>query len=53
MGSNTLVIVPTYNERENLPKIVERLMALPVAVEMLVVVSDESYVTAMINALAG
>jgi dolichol-phosphate mannosyltransferase len=37
MGSETLVIVPTYNERDNLPQIVERLMSLPVAVDMLVV----------------
>lgn len=34
---DTVVIVPTYNERENLPKIVARLMALPVAVDLLVV----------------
>jgi dolichol-phosphate mannosyltransferase len=37
MRSETLVIVPTFNERENLPQIAERLMTLPVAVEMLVV----------------
>lgn len=37
MGSDTLVIIPTYNERDNLPQVVERLMALPVAVDMLVV----------------
>src|SRR5436190_3244470 len=37
MGSETLVIVPTYNERDNLPQIVERLMALPVKVDVLVV----------------
>ena len=37
MGSDTLVIVPTYNERENLPRIVDRLLALPVPVAMLVV----------------
>jgi len=34
---DTVVIVPTYNERENLPKIAARLMALPVAVDLLVV----------------
>ncbi|HEX4342242.1 MAG TPA: polyprenol monophosphomannose synthase [Verrucomicrobiae bacterium] len=33
----TLVIVPTYNERENLPRMVQRLLALPFAVDMLVV----------------
>lgn len=37
MGSETLVIIPTYNERENLPQILERLLALPVKVEVLVV----------------
>lgn len=33
----TLVIVPTYNERENLPALAERLLGLPVPVEVLVV----------------
>ena len=37
MSQKTLVIVPTYNERDNLPPLVQRLMALPVAVEVLVV----------------
>src|SRR5687767_3777881 len=37
MGSETLVIVPTYNERDNLPQIAERLTSLAVSVEMLVV----------------
>ena len=40
MGSETLVIVPTYNERDNLPQIVERLMSLPVVVDILVVDDD-------------
>jgi dolichol-phosphate mannosyltransferase len=35
--NRTLVVVPTYNERENLPSLAQRLLALPVAVEMLVV----------------
>jgi dolichol-phosphate mannosyltransferase len=35
--NKTLVIVPTYNERENLPAMVERLFKLPVPVDMLVV----------------
>ncbi len=35
--NTTLVIVPTYNEKENLPVMVERLSKLPVAVDMLVV----------------
>jgi dolichol-phosphate mannosyltransferase len=37
MGSDTLVIVPTYNERDNLPQIVERLLSLAVPVNILVV----------------
>jgi dolichol-phosphate mannosyltransferase len=36
-SQKTLIIVPTYNERENLPALVKRLMALPVTVELLVV----------------
>ncbi len=35
--NKTLVIVPTYNERENLPLLAERLLGLPVPVELLVV----------------
>jgi dolichol-phosphate mannosyltransferase len=35
--SKTLVVVPTYNERENLPPLAQRLMNLPVKVDMLVV----------------
>jgi dolichol-phosphate mannosyltransferase len=37
MRSDTIVIVPTYNERDNLPTVVERLMGLPVEVDILVV----------------
>ena len=37
MSEKTIVIVPTYNERENLPPLVERLMKLPVEVDLLVV----------------
>ena len=37
MSQKTLVIVPTYNERENLPPLIKRLMAQPVPVEVLVV----------------
>lgn len=37
MSQKTLVIVPTYNERENLPPLVQRLMSLPVEVDVLVV----------------
>ena len=37
MSPKALVIVPTYNERENLPALVQRLLRLPVAVDLLVV----------------
>lgn len=37
MNERAVVIVPTYNERENLPKLVERLLRLPVGVDLLVV----------------
>lgn len=37
MNQKTLVIVPTYNERENLPPLVERVLKLPVPVDLLVV----------------
>ena len=38
-GSNndTLIIVPTYNERDNLPLMAQRLLNLPIPVDMLVV----------------
>lgn len=35
--NKALVIVPTYNERENLPEVAQRLLKLPVPVELLVV----------------
>jgi dolichol-phosphate mannosyltransferase len=35
--NKTLVVIPTYNERENLPALVKRLMALPAQVHLLVV----------------
>jgi len=35
--NETLVVVPTYNERENLPSLARRLLALPVRVDLLVV----------------
>ena len=35
--NQTLIIVPTYNERENLPRMAQRLLSLPVAVDLLVV----------------
>lgn len=37
MPPETIIIVPTYNERDNLPDIVGRLMSLPVGVDLLVV----------------
>ena len=37
MDSKTLVIVPTYNERDNLPPLVEKVRTLPVDVDLLVV----------------
>ena len=35
--NKTLVVVPTYNERENLLPLAQRLLALPVPVDLLVV----------------
>ncbi len=35
--NQTLIIVPTYNERDNLPPLAARLLGLPVKVDMLVV----------------
>lgn len=35
--NNTLVVVPTYNERENLPPLAQRLANLPTPVDLLVV----------------
>jgi dolichol-phosphate mannosyltransferase len=35
--NKTLVVVPTYNERENLPPLAQRLSSLPAAVDLLVV----------------
>jgi dolichol-phosphate mannosyltransferase len=35
--SKAIVIIPTYNERENLPALVDHVLALPVKVDMLVV----------------
>jgi dolichol-phosphate mannosyltransferase len=36
MSSDALVIVPTYNERENLLPLVERVLSLPVPVDLLI-----------------
>ena len=35
--SHAIVIVPTYNERDNLPTLAERVLSQPVAIDMLVV----------------
>ena len=35
--NQTVIIVPTYNERENLPRMIAKLLSLPVAVDVLVV----------------
>jgi dolichol-phosphate mannosyltransferase len=36
------VIIPTYNEKENLPKIIERLFGLPIADLRLLIIDDNS-----------
>ena len=36
-GENVLVVIPTYNERENLPIIVDRLLSALTGVQVLVV----------------
>ena len=35
--NQALIVMPTYNERENLPRMAQRLLALPVKVDLLVV----------------
>jgi dolichol-phosphate mannosyltransferase len=40
--NQTLIIVPTVNERENLPRMAQRLLSLPVAVDVLVVDGNSS-----------
>ncbi len=40
--NQTLIIVPTVNERENLPRMVQRLLSLPVGVDLLVVDGNSS-----------
>jgi dolichol-phosphate mannosyltransferase len=37
MDNKALVIVPTYNERDNLPPLVAKLLSLPVQIDLLVV----------------
>jgi dolichol-phosphate mannosyltransferase len=40
--NKTLVIIPTYNERENLPDMVARLSESPVLVDLLIVDGNSS-----------
>ena len=40
--NETLIIVPTVNERENLPRMAQRLLSLPVAVDLLIVDGNSS-----------
>jgi dolichol-phosphate mannosyltransferase len=35
--NQTIIIVPTYNEQENLPRMAAKLLSLPVGVDLLVV----------------
>ena len=37
VAAETVIIVPTYNERDNLPQLIKRLMAQPVELDVLVV----------------
>ena len=37
MEPKTLVIVPTYNERDNLPRLVQRVLAQPGRIDLLIV----------------
>ena len=46
--NDTLIIVPTVNERENLPKVAQRLLSLPVKVDMLIMDGNSSDGTAQI-----
>ncbi len=40
--NSTLIIVPTVNERENLPRVAQKLLSLPVPVDLLVVDGNSS-----------
>jgi len=46
--NDTLIIVPTVNELENLPRVAQRLLALPVKVDILVVDGNSSDGTAQL-----
>ena len=52
--NQTLIIVPTVNERENLPRMAQKLLSLPVGVDLLVVDGNSSDGTGQIaDELAG
>ena len=40
--NQALIIVPTYNERENLPRVAQKVLSLPVGVDVLVVDGNSS-----------
>jgi cellulose synthase/poly-beta-1,6-N-acetylglucosamine synthase-like glycosyltransferase len=40
--NQTLIILPTINERENLPRVAQKLLSLPVGVDVLVVDGNSS-----------
>jgi dolichol-phosphate mannosyltransferase len=46
--NQTVIIVPTVNERENLPRLIQRLLALPVKVDVLIVDGNSSDGTAQL-----
>ncbi len=46
--NDTLIIVPTVNERENLPLVAQRLLSLPVKVDMLIMDGNSSDGTAQV-----
>jgi dolichol-phosphate mannosyltransferase len=46
--NQTLIVVPTYNEKENLSRIVNRLLSLPVPVDVLIVDGNSTDGTAQI-----
>ncbi len=39
---STIIVVPTYNERENLPMLVEKIFSLPIPDVELMIVDDNS-----------
>lgn len=39
---STIIVIPTYNERENLPTLIEKLFSLPIADLELLIVDDNS-----------